>query len=179
MRGKRRRPEPGGEARFWGLLLVVLSVVIHGWYAREFEVRVGLPVVPGDGALHPRDILERMAAYGSAGRQSYVAFLSLACLVPVTASLVLARLYELLGDARYRRPLAIIAALPALSGLAENTLLALLAMTYPSADLYLASLAYAFTALKVVAWAAAGLALAVLASAWLRRRVEPDPHETI
>ncbi|HEX5657675.1 MAG TPA: hypothetical protein VFX59_10795 [Polyangiales bacterium] len=174
-----RRAASGADARFWGLLLAVLSVAIYGWYAREFERHVGLAVISGDGTLHPRGMLERVAAYGVAGRRAYVAFLSLACLVPVTGSLVLLRLYETLGEPRYRRVLTLLAVLPALLALLENTLHALLAMLHPGGGLWLATLAYVVTVAKALACAGAALALAVVASGWVRRRVDADPHETI
>ncbi|MET0283389.1 MAG: hypothetical protein ABW352_02925 [Polyangiales bacterium] len=175
-----RRTRSGGDARFWGLLLVGLCVAIYGWHAQQFAQHVGQPVIPGDGTVHPGEVLERIAAYGVAGRQAYVAFLSLACLVPVAGSLVMLRLYETLGEPRkHRRRLGLAAALPAVCALSENTLLALLAMTYPSGGLALATLAYAMTVAKLLACAAALLALAVVASGWLRRQVDADPHETI
>lgn len=174
------RAGTGAEARFWALLLLVLALAIHGWYAGELEARIGHALVPGDGTVHPRELLVRLAAYGSAGRQAYVAYLSLACLVPVAGSMAVLRLYQLLGEPdRYRRTLTTVAVLPALCALVENTLCALLAITYPRAGSELATLAYGITVAKVLASAAAVLALAVLASVWLRRRVDADPHETI
>jgi hypothetical protein len=137
-------------------------------------------VIAGDGTVHPGQVLELIAAYGVAGRRAYVAFLSLACLVPVAGSLVMLRLYETLSEPRKPlRRLTLVAALPAVCALLENTLLALLAMTYPAGGLALATLAYAATVAKALACAGAVLALAVVASGWLRRRVDADPHETI
>lgn len=177
MARSRRGVDAGAEARFWGMLLAVLSVGIYGWYAGEFEARFGLSVLPGDGSIPPREVLERVEAYGLAGRRAFLAFLSLACLVPVAGSLVLLRLYEVLDvSPRRRSGRTWVAVLPAVAALLENTLHALLVVTYPTAGMVWATLAYAACALKVLACAGAALMLALLASSWLRRRVDADPH---
>jgi hypothetical protein len=181
LRGASARSTPRSELLFWGAVLTVLACAIHGWYAHEFEARVGLPVIEGDGALHPKQIVERIAAYGNTGRRAYVAFLSLACLLPVAGSLLMLRLYEALVDpsshARMARRLSLFAVLPAVCALTENTLHALLAMTGAA---WLATLAYAATVAKLLSFAAALLTLALVASSWLRRQVDDsDPHETL
>lgn len=196
LRGASAGSKPGREVRFWAAILIALAVAIHGWYAPEFEARVGSPVLPGDGSLHPAQMLARIAAYGSAGRRAYVAYLSLACLLSVVGSLLLQRLYEAMVDPRQRsvaasRRLTLLAALPALGDLLESTLHALLATIYPSAAVVLVRVAYAVTVLKLVSVAVALLTLAVLAASWLRRRVEvrsrareqyldgSEPHQTL
>ncbi|HEY6881336.1 MAG TPA: hypothetical protein VI299_25095 [Polyangiales bacterium] len=196
LRGASARSKPGHEVRFWSAILVALAVVIHGWYAPSFEARVGVPLLPSDASLHPAQLLERIAAYGAAGRRAYVAYLSLACLLSVAGSLLLQRLYEAMVDPRERsvsasRRLTLLAALPALCDLVENTLQALLATLYPSAAVALAWVAYVVTMLELGSVAVALLALAALAAGWLRRRVQarsrararywepPEPHQTL
>lgn len=184
LRGASVHSTPATEVRFWALIFAVLTGAVYGWYAPEFEAHVGVPVISCDGTVGPAETLGVMAAYGSAGRRAYVAFLSLACLLPVAGSLLLLRLYEAVADPlqwrqRALRRLVLVAVLPALCDLVENTLHALMAMLYPQAGTLLASLAYGVTVAKLLSFAGALLTLAVLASMWLRRRVDADPHQTL
>jgi hypothetical protein len=164
------------EIPFWTLVFVVLASTILGWYAPSFEAHVGLPAVDVDGASSPARTLALIAGYGSHGRQAYLVFLSLDCLLPVAASLLLLRLYYATTRAwawtkLQRRSLVAIGTLPAIFDLIENTLYALLAAQYPSYARPLAEVAYAATVLKLASGALALLTLAVLGALWLRRRV--------
>jgi hypothetical protein len=171
---ERRAAPIGREVPFWTLVFAVVASAIFGWLAPDFEARVGQPAVDLDSASAPARTLALIAGYGVAGRQAYLVFLSLNCLLPVAGSLLLLRLYYATtrGWAWTRlqsRTLVAIGVLPALADLIENTLYALLAVLYPRHATLLAEVAYAATLLKLASASLALLTLLLLVSLWLRR----------
>jgi len=172
---ERRTATPSSEVAFWALVCALFVAVVHGFCAPAFEHDVGLPVIDLDGASSPERTLALMAQYGPAGRQRYLAFLSLDCLLPVAGSLLLLALYEAVTrGARLahvvRRSLVTIGVLPAVADLVENTLYALLAACYPRHAEPLAALAYGATLVKLASGSVSVLLLALLLGRWARRR---------
>lgn len=172
---ERRAVPHVSEIPFWTLVFTVVASAVLGWLAPQFEAHVGLPAVDVDGASVPDRTLALMAGYGAPGRQAYLVFLSLDCLLPVAGSLLLLRLYY--GATRawawtklQSRCLVAIGALPAVSDLVENTLYALLAAQYPRNARMLAQLAYGATVLKLVSAAVALLTLVVVGASWFVSR---------
>jgi predicted lysophospholipase L1 biosynthesis ABC-type transport system permease subunit len=134
---------------------------------------VGLPPIDLDGASAPARTLALLEGYGASGRQAYLVFLSLDCLVPVAASLLMLRLYYAATRAwawttLQSRVLVAIGVLPAVADLGENTLYALLAAEYPRHATVLSELAYKVTLLKLASGALALATLLLLTAAWLR-----------
>jgi len=165
VRGAPGRP----ELVFRALTFGVVALAVFGWYGPRFQREVGLPAIDMDGVASPEHTLALMASYGPLGRRDYLVFLSLDCLFPVAASLLLLALYDvttraLAPGSRARATLVLVGALPAVCDLVENTLYALLATLYPRHAGPLAQLAYVATLLKV---ATALVALSVLAAASL------------
>lgn len=174
----RRGASSASEVSFRACVFALVALAVYGWYAPAFEERVGLPVIDADGASPPVRTLSLVARYGHAGRQDYLAFLSLDCLLPVAGSLVLLALYAAVTQQwtlsmRARRSLVVMGTLPALADLVENTLYALLAALYPRHAEPLAQLAYAATLVKLAASGLSLLLLGVLVTCRLRRRPSP------
>lgn len=177
-----RAARSGAEVPFWALVFVVVASGVFGWFAPQFEARVGLPPIDLDGASAPARTLALLDGYGASGRQAYLVFLSLDCLVPVAASLLMLRLYYAATRAwawtkLQSRALVAIGVLPAVADLGENTLYALLAAEYPRHATLLSELAYKVTVLKLASGALALATLLLLTAAWLRegwlrRRIE-------
>jgi len=170
---ERRAAPIGSEIPFWALVFAVVASAVFGWFAPEFEARVGQPAVDLDSASAPARTLALIASYGVAGRQAYLVFLSLDCLVPVAGSLLLLRLYYATTRGwawtpLQSRVLVAIGVLPALADLIENTLYALLAALFPRHAAQLAQLAYAATLLKLASASLAILTLLLLVGLWLR-----------
>jgi len=170
---ERRAAKAGSEIPFWGLVFGVVASASFGWFAPQFEARVGQPAVDLDGASLPARTLSLIASYGAAGRKGYLVFLSLDCLVPVAGSLLLLRLYyattrRWAWTKLQSRTLVAIGVLPALADLIENTLYALLAVLYPRHAVLFAELAYAATLLKLASASLSLLTLLLLVGLWLR-----------
>ena len=174
-RGATGRPELVFRALSFG----VIALAVFGWYGPRFQREVGLPAIDMDGAASPEHTLALMQSYGPHGRRDYLVFLSLDCLVPVAASLLLIALYDattrrLSPGRRARALLVLVGALPAVCDLVENTLYALLATSYPHHAGELAQLAYVATLLKLGSAAVALSVLVVASFNWLlRQRATP------
>ena len=169
-RGATGRPELVFRAVSFG----VIALAVFGWSGPRFQRDVGLPTIDMDGAASPEHTLRLMASYGPLGRRDYLVFLSLDCLVPVAASLLLLALYDVTTRAlapgrRARALLVLVGALPAVCDLVENTLYALLATSYPRHARELAQLAYGATLLKLATTAVALCVLGALGFVRLRR----------
>ena len=162
------------ELVFRALSFGVIALAVFGWYGPRFQREVGLPAIDMDGAASPEHTLALMASYGPLGRRGYLVFLSLECLLPVAASLLLLALYDvttrsLSPTRRSRALLVLVGALPAVCDLIENTLYALLATSYPHHATELAQLAYFATLLKLASAAVALCVLLALCFGWVRR----------
>jgi hypothetical protein len=136
---------------FWTVVFACVSALVFGWYAPMFEARHGLPIL--DGELHPARALALLEAYGEAGRHDYLVFLSLDCIFPVVASLLVIALFRplVLGlrrSARMRRQIMLVPGLTAVCDLVENTLEALAAIFHPRWSGPLLELASAATLAK-------------------------------
>jgi hypothetical protein len=96
-------------------------------------------------------------------------FLTLDCLLPVAASLMLIAIFRALSrdlNIRAQRRLVLFAALPAICDLVENTLHALMTVLFPRFQEPFARLAWCATAGKYVSSLAMAVILLVLI--WLR-----------
>jgi hypothetical protein len=174
---ERRVARTGSEFPFWTLVFALAASARYGWFGPEFEAQVGLPAIDLDGASPPARTLSLIGQYGAAGRQSYLVFLSLDCLVPVVGSVLLLRLYyattrQWAWTKLQSRTLVAIGVLPAIADLVENTLYALLAVLYPRHATLLADVAYALTLLELASAAFALLTLVLLGSLWLHAEVQ-------
>ena len=90
------RPGRTGSAGvlFWTLVFACVSALVFGWYAPSFQAEHGLPILDLDGVLEPARALALLDAYGEAGRHDYRVFLSLDCMFPVVASLLVIAMYR-------------------------------------------------------------------------------------
>jgi hypothetical protein len=170
------RPGRTGSAGvlFWTLLFACASALVFGWYVPAFQAKHGLPIIDVDGVLEPAHTLALLDAYGEAGRHDYLVFLSLDCMFPVVASLLVIAMYRplLLGlrkGARFRRQVMLVPGLTAVCDLVENTLEALAAIFHPRWSEPLVELAYAATVAKFLMLAITASLLAVLVTLALVR----------
>jgi hypothetical protein len=172
------RPGRTGSAGvlFWTVVFACVSALVFGWYAPAFEAEHGVPIVDVDGALEPSRTLALLDAYGEAGRHDYLVFLSLDCVFPVVASLLVIALYRplLLGlrkGARIRRQVMLVPGLTAVCDLVENTLQALAAIFHPRWSRPLVELACVATVAKFLMIAVTASLLVLLVTLSVRRQI--------
>jgi hypothetical protein len=159
---------------FWLVLFACVSALVFGWYAPAFEARHGFPIADLDGALDPARTLALFDAYGEAGRHDYLVFLSLDCMFPVVASLLVIAVFRPLLVAlrkgpRLRRQLMFVPGITAVCDLVENTLEALAAILHPRWSGPLVELAAAATVAKFLMLAVTASLLVLLVTLALFR----------
>jgi hypothetical protein len=161
---------------FWTIVFACVSALVFAWYVPAFEARHGLPIIDLDGELSPARTLALLSAYGEAGRHDYLVFLSLDCMFPVVASLLVIAAYRplfarLRVGARLRHQATLVPGVAAVCDLVENTLEALAAIFHPRWSELLVELACAATVAKYLMLVATFGLLGLLVALSVRRQI--------